>query len=173
MSVQTVVNSAPEVAFPGQITHVIDPFAVNTAIAEAAIPVASGVVKGTDLAIDESNTDLPYKVILPSADGQDFIGVAVRADGSTLNDTGSPVWPIDEPVSLLTQGSVYVRLKDDASVARGPVYLVHTASGNYLPGDLSPVNLGGAAVTTQITRAYWYKTVAANGLAEVVITAKK
>lgn len=115
----------------------------------AAVPFGRGVIEGA--ANDE--------VLIPSATGFVFEGIAVAKHKAKLNSSGEAEYDQYESISTLRKGRVWVLA--EAVISKGdPVYLRHTANaGTTAAGRFG--NIADTARADQITNARWLTTTTA------------
>lgn len=116
--------------YEGQIATAEPALVRSGANAQGAIlPFGSGLVRGASDGL----------LVLPSATGQRFMGVAKATDifekreGYSLTVGGKMGYPITYSVSYVRRGLVAVPIDSDC-VQGAPAYLIHTASTGQVPG---------------------------------------
>lgn len=175
MTVQTSYNNAPEIGFPGQITHLANPINVATFWPEGDIYVGRGCIKGTATtatANKYADRHIPFTVKPPATSGDTLVGIALRQVALPNDTNGLPYYEDDANlVSVLQQGACYA-LAGEAVTALDPVYVVYDVGDSGLAvGDLikdAVAGTTGAAI--QLAGAYWHTAAAAGGIGIVVMT---
>jgi hypothetical protein len=122
------------------------------------IPFGCGLAKGTN------DDDL----VLPSATGFTFMGVALatdtieKRDGYSLTAGGEMGWPITYRMSYWRRGGVIAVPIDSDCAKGGSVYCIHTASSGQVPGHFrKDANTDQADLVPGLV--FW-KTFAAAGI---------
>lgn len=173
--VQSAYNMAPEIGFPGQLTHPDNPHARFSYWAEGDVYVGRAVIKGTataQTANKYNDKHIPFGVKHPTDSGDTLVGIALRQVALPNDDSGLPYYADETLVSVLQgPGAVYA-IANEATSALDPVYAVYSVGDSGLAiGDLikdAVAGTTGAAI--QLAGAYWHTAVAAGDIGIVVMT---
>ena len=121
---------------------------------------ATTIAFGVGLAINTTGF-----VLVPTATGFKFEGVAMLKQKAPPNTTGIALYDIGEEISVLRQGRIYVT----AEVAVNPtlaVFLRHTVNAALTPGDFRID--ADTARADQITNAKWVSTTTTGPLLAIL-----
>lgn len=110
-------------------------------------------------------TDLEVQALLPSAAGQEIIGVSVHRHNEKTRFTGAAKAQPDENLDLLREGVIFVEVEATV-VAGGLVAFRFTANGPLLPGGWSSVD---DAETDLLSNARWDTGATAGNVARLVL----
>ncbi|MCP3685817.1 MAG: hypothetical protein GY861_24475 [bacterium] len=152
--VQTSYEAEHDPAFVGQRTDLGLTNIISKVAESAAIAFGLAVVRGT--ADDQC--------ILPSAAGQDFLGVSEYTSAWTVNESDEHVYEQYREVNIIDFGQVWV--SPETSVVPGDkVFYRHTAPGVEVIGSFRNDDDGGNA--TEIIGATFETTASIDGLAVI------
>ena len=111
--------------------------------ANAVIAFGKGVVRGS----------ADGQVIIPTATGQTFMGIAVETNtiekraGYSIDANGKMGWPVNYDMSFIRRGIIAVPVDSDC-VQGGAVYVIHTAGTGQVPQAITSAQEGPR-------RLYW------------------
>jgi len=125
--------------------------------ANAVIAFGKGVVRGS----------ADGQVIIPTATGQTFMGIAVETNtiekraGYSIDANGKMGWPVNYDMSFIRRGIIAVPVDSDC-VQGGAVYVIHTAGTGQVPGHFrKDANTDKADL---VPNAVFWKTLTAAGV---------
>lgn len=136
-----------------------EPAIVLTGLNKSAAVIAfgKGVVRGS----------ADGQVILPTATGQTFMGIAVETNtiekrpDYSIDAAGKMGWPVNYDMSFCRRGVIVVPVDSDC-VQGGAVYCIHTASAGQTPGHFrKDANTDKADL---VPNAVFWKTLGAAGI---------
>ena len=110
-------------------------------------------------------TDREVQALLPSAAGQEVIGVSVHRHNEKTRFTGAAKAQPDENLDLLREGVIFVEVEATV-VAGGLVAFRHTDNGPLLAGGWSSVD---DAETDLLSNARWDTGATAGNVARLVL----
>jgi hypothetical protein len=153
-------------------------YTVQAPVAKQGLLVDTGDMHTISRAVEESagvefgrpmvaGTDPEKQSSLPSATGQDFLGVTVFHHSIQDETLGAELALSDgETGSLLRKGTIWVRV-EEAVTTTDDVYYRHTTNGGLVPGGWRTD--ADTANADQLTSARWLTAAAQDGLAQLEI----